>query len=127
MELNLERPGDYLFVRRGDARSVTVVDRVLTRSFVLARETLLEDWPVADVGAIADAHVEAILALQPEVVLLGTGARQRFPAAAVMATFLQRRVGIEVMDNAAASRTYNVLAGEGRRVVAAFILEADVD
>lgn len=127
MELNLERPGDYLFVRRGDARSVTVVDRVLTRSFVLARETLLEDWPVADVGAIADAHVEAILALQPEVVLLGTGARQRFPAAAVMAAFLQRRVGIEVMDNAAASRTYNVLAGEGRRVVAAFILEADVD
>lgn len=127
MELNLERPGDYLFVRRGDARSVTVVDRVLTRSFVLARETLLEDWPVADVGAIADAHVEAILALQPEVVLLGTGARQRFPAATVMAAFLQRRVGIEVMDNAAASRTYNVLAGEGRRVVAAFILEADVD
>lgn len=127
MELNLERPGDYLFVRRGDARSVTVVDRVLTRSFVLARETLLEDWPVADVSAIADAHVEAILALQPEVVLLGTGARQRFPAAAVMAAFLQRRVGIEVMDNAAASRTYNVLVGEGRRVVAAFILEADVD
>lgn len=127
MELNLERPGDYLFVRRGDARSVTVVDRVLTRSFVLARETLLEDWPVADVGAIADAHVDAILALQPEVVLLGTGARQRFPAAAVMAAFLQRRVGIEVMDNAAASRTYNVLAGEGRRVVAAFILDADVD
>lgn len=127
MELNLERPGDYLFVRRGDARSVTVVDRVLTHSFVLARETLLEDWPVADVGAIADAHVDAILALQPEVVLLGTGARQRFPAAAVMAAFLQRRVGIEVMDNAAASRTYNVLAGEGRRVVAAFILDADAD
>ncbi|MCE5233278.1 MAG: Mth938-like domain-containing protein [Mizugakiibacter sp.] len=123
MELNLERPGEYLFVRRGDAHSVTVVDHVLTRSFVLARETLIEDWPVADVQAIDEAQLAPIFALQPEVVLLGTGARQRFPAQAIVAAFLQRRVGVEVMDNAAASRTYNVLASEGRHVVAAFILE----
>jgi uncharacterized protein len=68
------------------------------------------------------AHAEPILALQPSVVLLGTGARQQFPSQEVLATFLQRGVGIEVMDNAAAARTWDILASEGRNVVAAFIL-----
>jgi RNA-binding protein len=59
---------------------------------------------------------------QIDVLTGGTGARQAFPAAAFMAGFLRRNIGIEVMDNAAAARTYNLLADEGRRVVAAFIL-----
>ena len=54
--------------------------------------------------------------------LLGTGARQVFPAREAMAALLRRRIGIEVMTNAAACRTYNLLAGEGRRVVAAIML-----
>ena len=58
-----------------------------------------------------------MLALQPELVVLGTGATQVFPPAAVMAACLTRGIGIEVMTNAAAARTYSVLAGEGRRVV----------
>jgi uncharacterized protein len=65
-----------------------------------------------------------VLDLQPEVVLLGTGVRQQFPPAAFMAGFLRKGIGIEVMDNAAAARTYDLLASEGRRVVAAFILPA---
>ena len=56
------------------------------------------------------------------IVLLGTGLRQRFPTAAILARFLTRGVGVEVMDNAAAARTFNVLAAEGRRAVAAFML-----
>ena len=63
-----------------------------------------------------------MLALQPALVLLGTGERQRFPPAAAMAALLTRGIGIEVMDNAAAARTFNVLATEGRRVVAGFLL-----
>mgnify|MGYP006779811445 CR=1 FL=1 len=58
------------------------------------------------------------------LVLLGTGSRQRFPGAAILALFLTRGVGVEVMDNAAAARTFNVLAAEGRRAVAAFMLPA---
>jgi len=68
------------------------------------------------------AHVEPILALQPDVVLLGTGARQQFPSQEVLAAFLQRHVGVEVMNNAAAARTWDILASEGRNVVAAFVL-----
>lgn len=122
MDLSLERPGGFLFVRRVGERSITVIDRELTRSFLLAADRVVEDWPVTDPAALGAHDVEPVLALQPELVLLGTGSRQRFPAAAFMAGFLHRGVGIEVMDNAAAARTYDLLAGEGRRVVAAFIL-----
>ena len=125
MDLSLDRPGDFLFVRRVGARSITVVDRELTASFLLAPERAVEQWPVNDVELLDADHVDAILALKPELVLLGTGERQHFPAAAFMAGFLRRGVGIEVMDNAAAARTYDLLASEGRRVVSAFILPAE--
>jgi uncharacterized protein len=122
MDLSLDRPGEFLFIRRVGERGVTVVDRELSRSFLLAPDRIVEDWPVADASSLDPTHVDAILALQPELVLLGTGKRQVFPAAAFLASFLRKGVGIEVMDNPAAARTYDLLAGEGRRVVAAFIL-----
>lgn len=122
MDLSLDRPGDYLFVRRIGARSITVVDREFTRSLVLSPERAIEDWPVSHASQLDANHVDAILELQPEVVILGTGERQVFPAPAFLAGFLRRGVGVEVMDNAAAARTYDLLAGENRRVVAAFIL-----
>ena len=122
MELNLERPRDYLFVRRADAHAVVIVDRPFTASIILARDKVIDDWGVADVAAMTPKDAEPILALQPDVVLLGTGARQQFPSQEVLAAFLQRGVGVEVMNNAAAGRTWDILASEGRNVVAAFIL-----
>jgi uncharacterized protein len=122
LELNLERPRDYLFVRRADAHSIVVVDRPFTASIILTRDKVIDDWGVTDVATMTPDQVEPIVALKPDVVLLGTGARQRFPSQEVLAAFLRRGVGVEVMDNAAAARTWDILAGEGRNVVAAFIL-----
>ena len=122
MDLSLERPEGYLYVRRVGARGVTLIDRELTSSFLLAPDRAIENWPVTAAGTLDSGHVEALLALQPELVILGTGEHQVFPAAAFMAGFLRKGIGIEVMDNAAAARTYNLLAGEGRRVIAGFIL-----
>lgn len=124
MDLSLDRPGDYLFVRRVTERAVTVVDRELTASFLLSPQRAVEQWPVTSAQALDDQHVQSVLELKPEVVLLGTGTRQQFPPPAFMAGFLRKGIGIEVMDNAAAARTYDLLASEGRRVVAAFILPA---
>ncbi|HKT26721.1 Mth938-like domain-containing protein [Dyella sp.] len=124
MDLSLDHHGDYLFVRRVAERSITVVDRELTASFLLSPQRAVEQWPVTQAQALTVDHVEAVLELKPEVVLLGTGTRQQFPPAAFMAGFLRKGIGIEVMDNAAAARTYDLLASEGRRVVAAFILPA---
>lgn len=122
MDLSLERPEGYLYVRRVGTRGVTLIDRELTRSFLLAPDRAIEDWPITAADALDASHVEALLALQPELVVLGTGEHQAFPAAAFMAGFLRKGIGIEVMDNAAAGRTYNLLASEGRRVIAGFIL-----
>ena len=121
MQLNHELP-DYAFSLRGaDGHTARVNDRVLTTSFILSPQQLQEGWPVQDSAALEPADMDALLALQPEVILLGTGERQVFPPAAVMAACLRQGVGLEV-TNAAAARTFNLLAGEARRVVAGFLL-----
>ncbi len=122
MDLSLDRPEGYLFVRRVEADRIVLIDRELGKSFLLAPDQAIEGWPVDSAGLLDAQHVDELMALRPELVILGTGSRQVFPDAAFMAGFLRHGVGIEVMDNAAAARTYNLLAGEGRRVVAGFIL-----
>ena len=122
MDLSLDLPEGYLFVRRVGARSVTLIDRELADSFLLAPDRAIEHWLVDTATALGAGDVDTLLALQPELVILGTGGKQVFPAAEFIAGFLRKGIGIEVMDNAAAARTYNLLAGEGRRVVAGFIL-----
>ncbi|MCZ8112477.1 MAG: Mth938-like domain-containing protein [Betaproteobacteria bacterium] len=79
-------------------------------------------WPPNAAAELAAAHFEAILALQPELVVYGSGPRLVFPPPALARVLFERRIGLETMDTAAACRTYNVLASEGRSVVAALIL-----
>lgn len=122
MHLTLERPDHEYFLRGADGQAALVNDRRLTSSFVLAPDALLEGWLAGDARTLSVAHLEPVLALSPEVILLGCGATQVFPPAATLAACLGRGIGLEVMTNAAAARTFNVLAGEGRRVVAGFIL-----
>lgn len=122
MLLHLEQP-DYDHVLRGaDGRSAKVNDRVLVASFVLSPTRLLENWPVVDIRTVTVADLEPLWALEPELILLGSGATQAFPPAQVLAASLGRGIGLESMTNAAAARTFNVLASEGRRVVAGFVL-----
>ena len=72
--------------------------------------------------AMVPGDLEPLLALQPELVVLGSGATQQFPPPEVLAACLSRGIGLETMTNAAAARTFNVLASEGRRVVAGFVI-----
>jgi uncharacterized protein len=112
----------------GDHVRSVAVDRILLASgerrtsFVIAAGVDAFDWPVRDAKAMTAADCDALIALEPAVVILGTGPTQVFPPRDVLAAFLTRRVGVEFMDNAAAARTYNVLLGEGRKVAAAFVL-----
>ena len=122
MQLFQEAPDTRYQLRSADGELARVNERELRRSFVVSPEQLLDDWRPRDIDELQPSDMEALLALQPAVVLLGSGARQRFPAPAVLAACLGRGIGIEVMDNAAAARTFNLLAGEGRRVVAGFLL-----
>ncbi|GAB2494579.1 Mth938-like domain-containing protein [Arenimonas alkanexedens] len=122
MQLSQENP-DFIYVLRGvSAAGVLVNQETLSASFVLTPNQLLSTWRPASVDELQPQDMNAVLALEPALVLLGTGPRQRFPSPAVMAALLTRGIGIEVMDSAAAARTFNVLATEGRKVVAAFLV-----
>lgn len=123
MHLVQEPPDFEFFLRGADGASALVNEGRLTRSFIIAPNQLIEDWPVSTADQLDVASIDALLSLKPEVILLGTGAAQAFPSAEVMAACLQRGIGIECMTSAAAARTFNVLAGEGRRVVAGFLLQ----
>ena len=101
---------------------VRLAGRVFRGSVVLTRDAVLDDWRPPAVEALAIGDFGALLALRPEVVLLGTGDRQRLPPPALYAAFAERGIGLEAMDNRAACRTYNVLLSEFRDVAVALML-----
>lgn len=122
MQLAQENP-DFTYVLRGVSEAGVLVNQeTLVRSFLLTPNAIVQDWRPTSAAELQPEDMLAVLGLEPALVLLGTGPRQRFPSPAAMAALLTRGIGIEVMDSGAAARTFNVLATEGRKVVAAFLL-----
>ncbi|HHW4678522.1 MAG TPA: Mth938-like domain-containing protein [Xylella sp.] len=120
-----EQP-DYLYsLRFADAHHARINDRVLYSSFILMPDQLVEHWPVTSAEHVQASDLEPLLMLAPALVILSTGDRQIFPPVEVLATFLTRGIGVEIMANTASARTYNVLASEARRVALAMILSGD--
>jgi uncharacterized protein len=101
---------------------VRLRDRAVRGSVIVSRESVIDGWLPPAPESLTLADFEGLLALKPEVVLLGTGARQRLPPTALYAAFAERGIGLEVMDNRAACRTYNVLLAEYRDVAIALML-----
>jgi uncharacterized protein len=122
MRLTDDRTGGAFVVRSYSPGELRVGDAVLHRSCVLSAERLIDDWRPQTLDELSAADLEAVFALQPEIVVLGSGARQRFPDTQLLAAILGRGIGCEVMDTGAACRTYNVLVSESRRAVAALFL-----
>jgi len=102
--------------------SESVNERVLERSAILTPELVVTEWPPRDCVSLTVEHIRAVLALRPELILLGTGECQQFPDARVAHAVLAAGVGFDAMDTRAACRTYNVLTQEGRRVAAALLI-----
>lgn len=122
MQITQELP-DFRYLCRGAGNgAVRVNERELRASFLLTPNELVENWTLDALAAADETHWQAVLALQPALFILGTGDVQAFPAPKQLAFFLQRGIGFETMDNAAAARTFNILAQEGRHVAAGFIL-----
>jgi uncharacterized protein len=100
------------------------INKVRHTSAVVLTPAHVHPWPVASFEALAEADFERLRALDPEVVLLGTGSRQRFPHPRLSRALAQARIGLEAMNTPAACRTYNILMAEGRKVVAALLPES---
>jgi uncharacterized protein len=122
MKLQLENPAVTNLVRSYAPGQLRIGDRTLDTSLIVTASALIAPWRPATVQHLAAADLEPLLGLAPEVVLLGTGIRQQFPDPQVLRILFEQRIGVEVMDTAAACRTYNVLVTEGRSVAAALIV-----
>jgi uncharacterized protein len=105
-------------IRAYGGGELKVNDNLYRGAVILSASTLFAEPNISDLAGLVAVDASRILALDPELVLLGTGARQIFPAASFGAQFLRAGIGFEVMDTGAACRTFNVLVGEQRRVVA---------
>jgi uncharacterized protein len=123
MKFTLEGNSRVNLVRAYSRAELRIGEEHVRSSCIVSADRLLTDWPPARFDALRPEHLQAIFELEPEVVLLGTGERQRFPPADIRAAFAERRVGLEVMDLGAACRTYNILVQEERHAVAALFLE----
>ena len=90
------------------------------------RNQQLVAWPVSDIKALEATDFERVVEAAVELVIIGTGSRQRFVKPQLLQALYAARIGVEMMNTQAACRTYNILAGEGRRVAAALLIESGV-
>lgn len=122
MKIHLESGAGQNLIRAYAAGRVTINEAVYTASLIVTPQRVIADWPPAGFADLVASHFEAIAALKPEVVILGTGARLQFPAPSVARALVEAGIGLEVMDTGAACRTYNILMSDGRRVAAALLM-----
>ncbi|MBV8667412.1 MAG: Mth938-like domain-containing protein [Burkholderiaceae bacterium] len=123
MKLHATTTQQYQTVTGYDESGVEINAQPFTYSLLVLPETAPVVWPVERFEALTAEHFAQIDATQPDVVILGTGSRQRFVHPKLTAALTSRRIGIECMDNQAACRTYNILMAEGRKVALALIME----
>lgn len=124
MKLHLNQLGEAHRIRRHGPGEIVVNETAYTASIIVAPQRIITDWPPRRITEVTAETLSAVDELDPELVLLGTGMRLRFPVAGTTRTLHARGIGVEVMDTGAACRTYNILAAEGRRVVAALVVES---
>ncbi len=117
MKFTRELPGT-LTVRSVGCDGIRINDAVFSSAIALTPEDVIDCWPRVPVAELTESDFSDLLQHSPELVLLGTGAAQEFPPKELVFAFARRGIGLEVMDSAAAARTFNVLAGEGRQVAA---------
>ncbi|WP_207891853.1 Mth938-like domain-containing protein [Thiogranum longum] len=111
-----------LLIRGYDDGEIRVGGQSYNRSIILTHQRIIDDWRPQNKGELEAGDFELIRTLDVEIMLLGTGSVLSFPSPALTAPLLEAGIGVEVMDTAAACRTFNVLLAEGRPVAAALLL-----
>ena len=94
-----------------------------SHAVLLSSDGEIQEWAVRSFDELRAADFSQMAALKPELIIIGTGKRQRFPKPELSKPLIEAKIGFEVMDSQAACRTYNILVGEGRQVLLALIVE----
>ncbi len=123
MKLHSTPTQHYQTVTAYDDDGIAINAVRFNHSLIVLPEVAPIAWPVPSFDALTPEHFAQIDATVPDVVILGTGKRQRFVHPRLTAALTARRVGVECMDNQAACRTYNILMAEGRKVALALIFD----
>jgi len=123
MKLHASSTQQYQTITGYFPGGVEINAKPFDHSLIVLPEAAPRTWPVDRFEALTVQHFEQLLAEQPDVVILGTGERQRFVHPKLSAPLTSRQIGVECMDTNAACRTYNILMGEGRKVLLALIIE----
>ena len=113
--------GGYL-IQLYEAGRIVINGRDFQDSLIVAPERLIPGWRPRAVAELTSEDFTPVVELGPQILILGTGPTQIFPAPGVLIQAYQRGMGLEIMDTGAACRTYNILMAEGRRVAAALIM-----
>lgn len=123
MKLQLDlNSNDTYQIQRFDLDTVTINAKVYSHNIIVMPD-YLNEWLVESFDSLEMTHFEELKALSPEVVLLGTGQKIRFPSPELLIPLINAGIGVEVMDTAAAIRTYMILLAEGRKVAAALLFK----
>lgn len=124
MKLHQSDTQKYQTITGYDQTGVEINAERYNYSLVVLPEMAPRAWDAPTFESLTVEHFDQIGADDPDVVILGTGARQRFIHPRLTAALTLRRIGVECMDSQAACRTYNILMGEGRKVALALIIDA---
>ncbi|MBL8508088.1 Mth938-like domain-containing protein [Chitinimonas sp. JJ19] len=122
MKLHADKP-THLNVFTGYGADFVSVNEQRRSGSLVVSPTSVDPWRPASFAELTEADFEALLAFQPEVVLLGTGSRLQFPHPRLSRALMQAQVGVDAMDISALCRTFNILVAEDRRVIAAVLFE----
>jgi uncharacterized protein len=121
MKLHLQAPSSNIVTGSGPGW-VRVGQKEYRSNIVLLPDAIVEGWAPNGFAALQESDFASLLAYEPEMVLLGTGARQQFVHPRLLQALAAARVGVETMDTRAACRTFNILVAEDRRVAAALVV-----
>lgn len=122
MKFALESSGGALAIRGYEPGSIIIGPETYRSSLLVMADWVDSDWAPESVAELTAKHLTQLVDKRPEIVILGTGERQVFPAPRLFADLMDAGIGYEVMDTAAACRTYNILLAEGRAVLGALFL-----
>jgi len=125
MKFQLDQPQGGNTISRHDGQSVWVNGVEHRSSLLVPWQGEVQAWALPRLEDLTEQHFERIRDLKPELVIFGSGSRLRFTHPKLHRALIEARIGMETMDLGAACRTYNVLASEGRAVLAALLIEAD--
>jgi len=122
MKIEIDTQLTHLNVIESYSSSGIVINKTLYKnSLIVSPELFVENWTPQTLAELRSDHFSEIMAISPQIILIGTGKLLQFPDNDILMAIMSKNIGVEVMDTRAACRAYNLIAGEGRIVVAALL------